>query len=110
MTGQSSVDFLDVLVEQIAQDERLIEKLIPRLVERLGGISQQPDQWLSVNEAAAYLGVSTDTIYTMVREGSLKASRLGQLHSRKPTIRFKKSALDAWMDNGGVREQAVGNS
>ncbi|MGG4447600.1 helix-turn-helix domain-containing protein [Brevibacillus porteri] len=110
MADQKSADFLDVLVQQITQDERLIEKLIPRLVERLGGISQKPDQWLSVNEAAEYLGVSTYTIYAMVREGSLKASRLGQLQSRKPSIRFKKSALDAWMDNGGVREQTVGNS
>ncbi|GEC89529.1 helix-turn-helix domain-containing protein [Brevibacillus brevis] len=105
MADQKSVDFLEALVDQIAQDERLIEKLIPRLLERLGGNSQKPDQWLTVNDAAEYLGVSMYTIYTMVREGSLKASRLGQLNSRKPTIRFKKSALDEWLDNGGVREQ-----
>ncbi|ASJ54890.1 hypothetical protein BP422_15735 [Brevibacillus formosus] len=110
MADQRNVDFLEALVDQIAQDERLIEKLVPKLVERLGGFLEKPDRWLSVSEAAEYMGVSKEIVYIMVREGSLKASRLGQLQSRKPSIRFKKSALDAWMDNGGVREQVVGNS
>lgn len=99
-----AIDFLDALVEQLSQDDRLVDRLAPRLLERLGtNAASKNDRWLSVNEAADYLNVSTDLIYLMVREGTLKASRLGALSSRKPAIRFQKSQLDAWMEAGGVR-------
>ncbi|TQR36925.1 helix-turn-helix domain-containing protein [Brevibacillus brevis] len=39
------------------------------------------EKWLTVNEAAKYLNISSYTIYIMVREGTLPASRLGSLSS-----------------------------
>lgn len=104
MTDKST-DFFKVLVNQLAEDDRLVEKLMPKLLERLEpALSKKPDRWLNVNEAAEYMKCSPDLIYIMVREGTLRATRLGQLRSRKPTLRFKQSDLDTWMEAGGVRE------
>jgi excisionase family DNA binding protein len=47
---------------------------------------------MNVRQAAAYLGVSTDTLYKYVGEQSIPAFRLGN------RWRFKKSLLDQWMD------------
>ena len=82
----------------------MLEELAPRIAEKVGTVQEsKPIKWLSVNEAAEYLQVSTDLIYAMVREGTLKCTRLGQLQSRKPTIRFNQNELDAWLDAGGVK-------
>lgn len=98
------LDFIDVLIDQLASNDRFLEKVAPQIVERIGTASiSRPATWLSVNEAAEYMKVSTDLIYIMVREGTIKCARLGQLNSRKPTIRFKQSELDAWLDAGGVK-------
>lgn len=45
-----------------------------------------------MRQAAAYLGVSADTLYKYVGEQSIPAFRLGN------RWRFKKSMLDRWMD------------
>ncbi|WP_353057211.1 hypothetical protein [Brevibacillus sp. MER 51] len=37
------------------------------------------------------MNISSDTIYIMVREGTLPASRLGSLSSRKPALGFQLS-------------------
>lgn len=100
----TSRDFIDLLIDQLVNDDRLLEKLVLRVVERVGTASgAKPTKWLSVNEAAEYMQVSTDLVYAMVREGTLKCTRLGQLQSRKPTIRFNQNELDAWLAAGGVK-------
>lgn len=47
---------------------------------------------MNVRQAAAYLGVSADTLYKHLSEGTIPAFRLGQ------RWRFKKSVLDGWME------------
>lgn len=46
---------------------------------------------ITVSEAAAYLGVHTDTIYAMVRERQLPHVRV------RRRIFFRTHALDDWM-------------
>lgn len=46
---------------------------------------------MTVKETAAYLGVHSDTIYTMVREGELPHLRI------RSKILFFKEAIDTWI-------------
>ncbi|CRK83429.1 helix-turn-helix domain-containing protein [Neobacillus massiliamazoniensis] len=46
---------------------------------------------LTVIETAAYLGVSKDSIYTLVRENSIPYVRVGK------RILFRKETIDSWM-------------
>jgi excisionase family DNA binding protein len=47
---------------------------------------------MNIRQASQYLGVSPDTLYKYVGEQSLPAFKLGN------RWRFKKSKLDAWME------------
>jgi excisionase family DNA binding protein len=49
--------------------------------------------WMTVQEAADYLGVGVDTIYEACAKRGLKHAKLG--HS---TIRLKREWLDAWAE------------
>ncbi|TKI56251.1 helix-turn-helix domain-containing protein [Brevibacillus antibioticus] len=103
-----SVDILEVIVQQLLEDDRLVKMLIPRLLERLGTRGEPTiEKWLTVNEAAKILNISSDMIYLIVREGTLQAARLGSISSRKPAIRFQLSKLNAWMEAGGVSGSKV---
>lgn len=54
------------------------------------------DRWLAVDEIVEYLGVSRDTIYAWIAERGLPAHRVGRLW------KFKKEAVDAWVQSGGA--------
>lgn len=49
--------------------------------------------WLTADDAAAYLRVSTQSIYDACRTGGLRHYRLGG----RRNIRLRQSDLDAWM-------------
>lgn len=53
------------------------------------------DKWISINEAADYLGVSKDTIRNWIRKDSaIPAHKIGKLW------KFKRSELDLWVKSG----------
>lgn len=54
------------------------------------------DRWLSVDEIADYLGVSRDTVYNWITSRGMPAHRVGRLW------KFKKEAVDAWVQSGGA--------
>ena len=54
------------------------------------------DRWLSVDEITEYLGVSRDTIYNWIASRNMPAHRVGRLW------KFKKEAVDAWVESGGA--------
>jgi excisionase family DNA binding protein len=54
------------------------------------------DRWLSVDEIVAYLGVSRDTVYNWIATRGMPAHRVGRLW------KFKKEAVDAWVQSGGA--------
>jgi excisionase family DNA binding protein len=48
-------------------------------------------RWLSVRDAANYLGVETDTVYRWIRERGLPAHRIGKL------LKMKIVEIDTWV-------------
>lgn len=54
------------------------------------------ERWLSVEEIAAHLGVSKETIYRWLDRGRIPAHRIGRLW------KFKASEVDSWVVNGGA--------
>ena len=60
------------------------------------------DRWLSVDEIAEYLGVSRDTIYNWISTRGLPAHRVGRLW------KFKREAVDAWVESGGAGDRGAG--
>ena len=55
------------------------------------------DRRLSAKEAAAYLGVSTRTLYACCRSDGLRHARITQ--TRGGVMRFRRSWLDGWMES-----------
>jgi excisionase family DNA binding protein len=56
---------------------------------------------MDIRQASDYLGISGDTLYRYASEGFIPAFKLGN------RWRFKKSLLDAWMDEkSGVKPAA----
>ena len=58
------------------------------------------DEWLTLEEAAAYLKVSKPTIYRLCSDGRLPFYKLAGTGSR----RFKKPELDALLERGASGE------
>lgn len=54
------------------------------------------DRWLSVDEIMVYLGVSRDTVYNWIARRGMPAHRVGRLW------KFKKEAVDVWVESGGA--------
>jgi excisionase family DNA binding protein len=65
-----------------------------------GAVQAMLREVMDIRQAAEYLGVSGDTLYRYASEGFVPAFKLGN------RWRFKKSLLDAWMDEkSGVKPQ-----
>ena len=62
------------------------------------------DRWLSVQEVAAHLGVSRETIYAWIKGKAMPAHRVGR------HWKFKKEEVDRWVRNDGAAEQGEGES
>jgi excisionase family DNA binding protein len=59
---------------------------------------------MDIRQASEYLGISGDSLYRYASEGFIPAFKLGN------RWRFKKSLLDAWMDEkSGVKPSAPAN-
>ncbi len=54
------------------------------------------DRWLSVEEIAAHLGVSKETIYRWLEAKRIPAHRMGRLW------KFQKVEVDEWVRGGGA--------
>lgn len=61
-------------------------------------ISTKNDQWLSLEETTAYLGIGKTALYTLAREGRIPAQKMG-----KKWV-FEKSGLDGWLRNAHPME------
>ncbi len=58
------------------------------------GINNE-DNWISIEDAANYLGVTKDTIRNWIKKKkNIPAHKIGKLW------KFKKSELDAWIKSG----------
>jgi len=54
------------------------------------------ERWLSVEEIAAHLGISKETIYRWIEREKVPAHRVGRLW------KFKTSEVDKWVMSGGA--------
>lgn len=52
------------------------------------------EPWVDVDEVAAHLGVTRDSVYRWVESKNLPARRVGRL------LRFRLSEIDAWVEAG----------
>ena len=68
-----------------------------------GSAQQVTREVLDIRQASEYLGISGDTLYRYASEGSIPAFKLGN------RWRFRKSLLDAWMDEKSGVKSATGN-
>lgn len=57
---------------------------------------EMEDRWLSITEICKYLGISNDTVYKWIDKYGMPAHRMGRLW------KFKKDAVDAWVEAGGA--------
>lgn len=57
----------------------------------------ETERWLSVEEIAAHLGVSKETVYRWLEKEKIPAHRVGRLW------KFKASEVDQWVFNGGAK-------
>jgi excisionase family DNA binding protein len=58
----------------------------------------ETERWFSVEEIAAHLGISKETIYRWLEKRKIPAHRVGRLW------KFKASEVDLWIKNGGASE------
>jgi excisionase family DNA binding protein len=72
-------------------------------VQPMAPIAQTaPREVMDIRQASEYLGISGDTLYRYASEGFIPAFKLGN------RWRFKKTLLDAWMDEkSGVAPQSA---
>lgn len=82
-------DFLAALAEITAR--RVVELLRDREA------AQAPDRWLSTAEAAAYLGMSRDTLRKLAAAGQIPSEQDGPNCKRH----YRRSELDGWRQSGG---------
>ncbi len=55
-------------------------------------------RWLSLDEVAAYLGITRDTVYKWIAEKQMPAYRMGRLWE------FRKKEVDEWVRSGGAAD------
>jgi excisionase family DNA binding protein len=66
-----------------------------------GGPVQYPEV-MTIDQLAAYLHLHKQVIYRHVKQGHIPVSRIGA------TIRFKKSVIDAWLEESAMRSLGRG--
>ena len=52
------------------------------------------DNWIGIEDAANYLGVTKETIRNWIKKSDIPAHKIGKLW------KFKVSELDAWIKSG----------
>jgi excisionase family DNA binding protein len=58
----------------------------------------EQDRWLSVQEVAAHLGVSRETVYAWIKNKAMPAHRVGR------HWKFKKGEVDDWVRSDGAAD------
>jgi predicted DNA-binding transcriptional regulator AlpA len=86
-----TLDLPDALVEQIA------ERVAVLLAERA---EPKAEPWLTVEQAAAHLGISTSQLYTLASRRRRNGVPLTKEGARSY---FRASELDRWRESGGGR-------
>ncbi|OIP92897.1 MAG: DNA-binding protein [Syntrophobacterales bacterium CG_4_8_14_3_um_filter_58_8] len=62
------------------------------------------DSVLTIQELAAYLKIPKSTLYKLVREGKIPAQKIGR------HWRFRKEAIDRWLEETWVHRPGAGGN
>lgn len=54
------------------------------------------EPWLSADDIASHLGVTTDTVYSWIADRAMPAHKIGRLW------KFQTSEVDGWVRSGGA--------
>ena len=57
-------------------------------------VDNYTDNWIGIEEAATYLGVTKDTVRNWIKKTNIPAHKIGKLW------KFKLSELDEWVKSG----------
>lgn len=52
------------------------------------------DNWISLEEAANYMGITKDTVRNWIKKTDIPAHKIGKMW------KFKRSELDKWIKSG----------
>jgi excisionase family DNA binding protein len=63
---------------------------------RLGSVAEDEIIWLSTQDAARRLGITTRTLYRFIDEGAIPAYKMGRV------FRMKKSDLDVFIESSRI--------
>ena len=77
------------------------KKIKEALKSGTGEAEKQPDV-MTIDQVAEYLQLHKQVVYRHVKSGNIPVSRIGA------TIRFKKSVIDAWLEDSALR--SIGKS
>lgn len=64
----------------------------------------EPGAVLTIEELADYLKISKSTLYKLAQEGRIPAQKVGK------HWRFRRAAIDRWLDEAGGRPRTTGES
>jgi excisionase family DNA binding protein len=59
---------------------------------------------LTIEELAVYLKIAKSTLYKLSQEGRIPAQKVGR------HWRYRKDAIDRWLEDPGAAREAVGRS
>ena len=57
-------------------------------------VNENNEKWIGIEEAAAYMDVTKDTVRNWIKKTGIPAHKIGKLW------KFKKSELDVWIKSG----------
>ena len=61
-------------------------------------MEERPASVMTIEELSDYLKISRSTLYKLAQEGKLPCQKVGR------HWRFRKEAIDRWLEEGGVAE------
>lgn len=77
--------------------EEMLQKILNEVAELKKGISKlKNNTWFNIPEAAEYLGISTRTLYRLIKVNKIPFKLIPETNK----IRFKKRHLDIWLETG----------
>jgi hypothetical protein len=83
-----------------ALKDQLLKELEPLLLAKITQqhINDLEKVTLNITQTAKYTGISKDLLYILCRQKKIPHFKAGAENSSKPTILFRKSSLDFWME------------
>ena len=70
--------------------------------DKVGHMEEKPDSVMTIDELSGYLKIARSTLYKLAQEGKVPCQKVGR------HWRFRKEAIDRWLERAGVNEIGAG--